>query len=383
MKVSVLQEKLSKGLISVSRVVSSKPTLPVLSNVLLTAKQGQLELFATDLHLGIRISIGAKISKDGAISVPGKVFSELVSSLPASTIKLILNGDVLHITCGSYKGKISGIAAKEFPVLGEVTRKKSFLLDAKKFQTVVEQVALSASSDETRPVLSGVLWMFADKRLQLVATDGYRLSISSVKNSIKKKIDAWRSSVKKVVGDGLVVPARALRDVDRLIDEFGVSEIKVGLASESNMVVFVCGDGEVTSRLIEGTFPNFSKVIPSSQKGTAVISTEPLVQAIRTSAIFARDNANIVNWKLSKGSLMVSSNSPSFGESETTIDIDLSGEEGEIAFNSRYLLDLFSVIKSEKVEFSFSGGLNPGVFRPLGKVKDPFLHLVMPVRVQK
>lgn len=384
MIVSVLQEKLNKGLSAVVRVVPSKPSLPVLSNVLLEVIDGRLRLSGTDLNLGVRIWIGAKVKKEGAISIPAKVMSELVSSFPPETIELELEGDALRIACGSHRARLAGIGASEFPALGKVSQKKEFPLSVESFQTAIARVAFAASSDETRPALSGVLLTYEREKLRLVATDGYRLSLDTLSPSPapQKKSDAWGKMVQTVVGGSLIVPARALVDVARLIDELEVSQVRVGLVSNQNLVVFSLGDGEVSSRLIEGPFPDFSQVLPKEERSTAEIDLEVLEKAVRTASVFARDSANIVRWNLNKDGLTVSANAPSYGESESRVDVSLSGEGGEIAFNSRYLLELFSIFPGERLAFAMNGALDPGVFRPIEK-GSAFTHLVMPVRVQK
>lgn len=382
MEVSVLQEKLAKGLSAIARVVPGKPTLPVLSNVLLEAREGRLQLMATDLNLGMRVWIGAKIGKEGAISVPAKVFGELISSFSPSTVRITSDGESLHVVCDGHKARLAGIAASEYPSLGKLSGKKEFVTAFDQFHKAVEGVAFAASSDETRPVLSGVLWKHEDGSLKLVATDGYRLSLVGLPRVTGKGVEKWRKGVESVVGDGLIIPARALRDVDRLAEELGASEIRVGLVSDQNLVVFSLGDGEVVTRLIEGSFPNFSQVIPSGEKNVAEIELEQLTKAVRTAAIFARDSANIVHWRLAKRELRVSANAPAYGDSESRVEIKLSGEGGEIAFNSRYLLELFSIFPSEKLRFVLNESLDPGVFQPLDESEE-FLHIIMPVRVQK
>lgn len=378
MRLKILQEKLAKNLNSVSRIVPSKPQLPVLSNVLLEAKEGSLQIAATDLNLGIRLSVGAKVKKAGSITVPAKVFDELVSSFSPGTVEMTLKGEVLSIVCGSSRASLSGIAASEFPSLGKISKKKEFEIEASRLQESIERVGFAASSDETRPVLSGVLWTQDKDDLKLVATDGYRLSLVGVETGKGKK---KQGEVSRVVGEGLIIPSRALQDVSRLIDEFGVSDISVGLVSEQNLVVFSFEDGELTTRLIEGSFPNYSQVIPQDEASVAEIELEGLEKAVRTAAVFARDSANIVRWKMSEDKLSISANSPSYGESESQIDISGKGKGGEIAFNSRYLIDLISVFPSERVKFVMNKNLDPGTFRPTDEKTD-FLHLVMPVRVQ-
>jgi DNA polymerase-3 subunit beta len=383
MEISVLQEKLSKGMTSISKVVSSRPTLPILSNVLLVAESGRLQLFATDLNLGIRLWVGSKVKKEGKITVPAKVFSDLVSSFSPSTVNISAKDESLGVSCDGNKVRISGIAASEFPKLGKVSSKKGFTIEAASFKKAVERVVFAASTDETRPILSGVLWRIEGKNIQLVATDGYRLSLAVFNDKKDKGSNKWINTAKKVIGEGIIIPSRAIKDVVRLLDEFGASELRLNLMQDQNLAVFSFGDCEVTTRLIEGKFPNYSQVIPKEQIGVAEIDVELLNKAVRTAAIFARDSANIIHWKIDGDKLVVSANAPSYGESESSVEITMSGDGGEIAFNSRYLLEFLSILSSKTVSLGFKGSLDPGVFHLKGKHKDNFLHLIMPVRVQK
>ena len=382
MVVSVLQEKLVKSLSSILRVVPSRPSLPILSNVLLEAKEGRLRLSATDLNLGMRLWVGAKVKKEGALTVPAKVFSELISSFPPATVEMSVSEESLQIQCGSHKARLAGIAASEYPSLGKISGSKEFVVAANHLQEAVGRVAFAASSDETRPVLSGVLWFFEGGAVKLAATDGYRLSLTALPKTGTKGIEKWRKGARAVLGDGLILPARALRDVERLIEELGATEVTVGVVSDQNLAVFSLGDGEVTTRLIEGSFPNYSQVIPKEEKSVSEIDLESLEKAVRTASVFARDSANIIRWKLAKGGLTISANAPAYGDSESEVEVSLHGPGGEIAFNSRYLLELFSIFPSEKLTFVMNESLDPGIFKPVGKADD-FLHLIMPVRVQK
>lgn len=382
MVASVLQEKLKQGLAAVSRAVSARPSLPVLANVLLEAREGKLRLSGTDLNLGVQLWVGAKVKKEGAISVPAKVFDELVSSLPPGTVEMEVEGGSLRVACLGNKVRLAGIAASEFPSLGKLAGRKEFSLTAEALVEAISRAAFASSSDETRPVLSGVLFSVEGGALQMVATDGYRLSLVRLPGASGKGSDGWKQVAATVIGKGLLIPARALRDVGWLAQELAASEVRVGLVADQNLVAFKMGDGEVTTRLIEGAFPDFAQILPKEEKTSVEIELAALEKAVRTASVFARDSANIVRWKLGKGSLTVSANAPSYGESESMVEVSLSGEGGEIAFNSRYLLELFSIFPSERMQFVMNGALDPGIFRPAGKGAE-FLHLIMPVRVQK
>lgn len=383
MKVEILQEKFSKSLSFIARVVATKPTLPVLANVLIIAQKDGVLLSATDLSLGIKLWVGAKVISEGSITVPAKILGDLVASLPPSTIEVSVEGESLLISCSGNKARLSGISAKEFPSLGEFESKRGFWVEAGEFKKAIERVTVAVSTDETRPILSGVLWKLKERAIQLAATDGYRLSVVQLVAPKEGKQEEWFSSVKKVLEKEIIIPARALKDVERLMEEMSVKRIKVGLVKDQNLMIFKVGDGEITTRLIEGSFPNFEQVIPKEKKGRVEIEVEPLIEAIRTASIFARDSANIIHWKIETERLIISANAPSYGESESNVEIKLDGEGGEIAFNSRYLLDLLSIFPAKKVMFTIKDSLDPGVFESAGEGENKFLHLIMPVRIQK
>lgn len=383
MKLSIIQEKFNTGLAAVLKAVATKPTLPILNNVLIKASGEGLYLTTTDLNIGIKLWVGAKVKKEGEITIPAKILSELIASLPVTTLEIETDGEILTVSCMGNKAKLTGIAASEFPSLGEVAANKGFLIKAEDFSEAVEKVTIAASTDETRPVLSGVLWKVVDKNVQLVATDGYRLSLVSLEAPEEGKEEKWRKTVEEILEKGLIVPARALKDAQRLIEELGVDKLEVNVAKDKNLLIFKIGEGEITTRLIDGAFPNFEQVIPKEEKNVIEIEVEPLIEAVKTAAIFARDSANIVHWKIDNQKIAISANAPAFGESESVVEIENKCEGGEIAFNSRFLIDFFNTLSVKKVNFIMNGSLDPGVFKVGEKGKKGFLHLIMPVRVQK
>ena len=372
MKVLCLQENLNKALSVVSRLVSTKTQLPALGNILIATEKGRLKLSATDLETGISLWLGAKVEKEGGLTLPARVLTELVASLPAGKIDLEAQEEILHLTCEGYKVTLNGSPAKEFPLPPSSPRKPTFSFSPDFFNEAVAQVAFAAAQDEGRPVLTGVKWVRQDKGVFLVATDGYRLSL--------KKTPLEPESL---AGD-LIVPARTLLEVAHAAQgerqEKGEEEITMSLLPGENQASFSFKDMEITTRLIEGEFPDFSKIIPSSFTTKVAIEKEVLLKATRVASIFARDSANIVKWKVEKGRLTVSANSPQVGENASEIEVKTEGEEGEIAFNFRFLLDFLGAVGSEEIIFEMSGALNPGVFKPSDD--DSYLHIIMPVRVQ-
>ncbi|MEA3354974.1 MAG: DNA polymerase III subunit beta [Patescibacteria group bacterium] len=374
MKVSLLQENLAKGVLMVGRVVASKTQLPVLSNILLATEKGKLRVSATNLETGINLWISSKIDKPGKITVPAKVFLELVSSLPKDTIVLETEGERLKVTCGKFKSTINGILAEEFPEVpslksGKKKGTKSFKVKTDILEACVDQVAMAAGIDETRPIFTGVKWEIS-KNIKLAATDGYRLSVKTIKG-----VRSLEKDLKE-----MVVPAKALMELTKIISKVDDEEVLVAVTDKEKQLILALKDVEVVTRLIEGEFPDFEKIIPKTSSTTIELDREELIQAVRVAAIFARDSANIVKFKIIGSDLLISANAPQVGENEVKVNIEKKGEETEIAFNSRYLLEILGLVKAERLTLSMSGPLSPGVFKEVSD-KD-FLHIIMPVRVR-
>jgi DNA polymerase-3 subunit beta len=367
MQFSCLQENLSKGLAIVSRFVSSHPQLPVLANILLSAKEGKLKLGATNLESGINLEIGAKIEKEGGITVPAKTLTEFISSLPADKIEFTLVESNLKISCQNFEASLSGLSATEFPPLPTASGKPSLSFKTEEISLPISQVAFAAAQDESRPVLSGVKIMSSEKGLVLAATDGFRLSVKKLPQPPSSPID-------------LILPARTLIEVARILGEEKEKEFGLEITKEANQAIFSLANAEIVCRLLEGEFPNFEKIIPGSFTSQTIIAKEEFLAAIRTASIFAREAANIIKFKIENGKFQISANAPQVGENITTIEAKTEGEGGEIAFNSRFLLDLLNVVPQEEIVFEMSGPLSPGVFRLVGD--ETFLHIIMPVRVQ-
>lgn len=375
MKASVLQENLSKALVIVSRSVASKAQLPVLNNVLITTDKGRLKLSATNLETGINYWLGAKVEKEGAISIPAKILTEFVSSLPAERVDLEAKESNLSINCGSFKANLMGIPAGEFPAVPTLKDKETILLSSIDLLSSVSQVAFAAAQDEGRPVLTGVLLTIRENKLVLVATDGYRLSFKKMEET--KGVEEVKEFKK-----GLIVPSRTLIEVTKTIGEQDQERgIGLTITPNSNQVIFSSNEAEVVSRLIEGSFPEFEKIIPEKGTTKVVFETNELTRAVRTASIFARESANIVRFKIGKSGVVVSANAPQLGDNVVGIEAKVEGEDNKIAFNSRYLLDFLNAVSSEQLNFEMTSPLNPGIFTPVGD--KSFLHIIMPVRVQE
>ena len=375
MKVSLLQENLAKGVGAVSKMVASKAQLPVLENILITTETGKIKLGATNLETGINLWLRAKVEEKGKITIPARVFTELVNSLPQDTVRLEIEADKLKIGCGTFTASINGIAAEEFPTIPTLsdtkkTKAESFNISKEKLEEAIKQVAFAAGIDEARPIFTGVKIEIKGKQIRLAATDGYRLSV--------KKITGTRE-VEKITE--MVVPARALMALAKLIDQAEEGgEVLVAATDEERQLILAMDSVEIVTRLLEGDFPDFEKIIPASTTTSIELDKDELWQAVRAAAIFARDSANIVKFRIIGSSLKISANAPQVGENEAILEGEKSGEDAEIAFNSRYLLEMLSVVAEERLRLEMTGALNPGVFKIVGD--KSFLHIIMPVRVQ-
>lgn len=370
MKLSILQENFSKGLITASRSVASKPSLPILANILLETEKGQLKLSATNLETGINLWLGAKIEKEGKITIPAKILTEFISSLPPGKIDLEVRQTNLFVSSGLFKASFAGASASEFPKIPTFEEKPILVFKKEFFSPALSQVAFAAASDEGRPVLTGVLLKKEKETISLIATDGYRLSV--------KKAKATTMNLE----DNLLIPAKTLLEVSRIIQEEkgDEKEVKIALSKEKSQVVFALNQIEISSRLIEGEFPDFEKIIPKETTIQAVFDKEEFLRGVKIASIFAREQANIVKLKIEKGNLKISAEMSQIGENESQVEAKTKGEPLEIAFNCRFLLDFLNSCSQEEIVFESSGALNPGVFK--GVEDDSFLHIIMPVRLQ-
>ncbi len=375
MKVSILQENLAKGLNIISRFITSKTQLPILNNVLIKTDNGRLKLSATNLETGINFWLGAKVEKEGEICLPAKVLTEYISSLPPQKVNLELSGNSLKVDCEGYQANFLTSPTTEFPLIPSLGKKPEVSLGIKNLSLIINQVSFAASQDEGRPVLTGVLLRIKKGSLFLAATDGYRLSVKEIKEL--KGVE----KLAKSQGE-LLIPARALTEVSKILTEGEeLSELGLTITSKNNQIIFSTPDVEIISRLIEGKFPDFEKIIPSKGKTQLTMETENLLQAVRTASIFAREAANIIKFVIKNNKLEISSNSPQLGENKIALEVKTEGSGGEIAFNARYLMDFLNSIKSDLINLQMSDALSPGVFSPADD--KSFLHVIMPIRIQE
>ncbi len=375
MKVTVLQETLAHGLSIVSRAVSPRSTLPVLSNVLVATDEGRLRLSATNLELGITCWIGAKIEEEGSTTVPSRTFVDLVGTLPAEQVSLNLNPatQTLNVRAGASITDIKCIDSQEFPPMPVPEMDSAFQINVADFKEIIQQVAFAASSDEARPVLMGVLMNVEGDKLTMAAADGFRLSVrhATLSSSVPQPLSA-------------IIPARALNELARIAAEGG-EMISMVLPKGRGQVVFRVKDTELVAQLIDGVFPDYQQIIPRSYKSRTILSTQSLLKACKQAEIFAREGSNVARFNiktsgdLEPGLVEISAQSEETGSNETVVSATIDGDGLLIAFNVRFLREVLEVVRSPNVALETSAANSPGVIRPVGT--DDFLHVIMPMHL--
>lgn len=377
MKVSLLLENLQKKILFVNHAISTRTQLPVLLNFLITAIKGKLSISATDLEIGIIADIPAKIEKEGVITVPAKTFTELTGTIPFDKITLETNEEGLKLTGDKITTVFQTVPAEDFPKLYEEKGKQILTLKKETVFNDFSKVVFAASPDSERAALSGVLIREQKDGFLLVATDGYRLSLKkqALKNTKKNPPPGEEEPI------SMLVPARVVRELIQMEKDVDGGEVKVYASKEKNQIVFSASDTILIGRLIEAEFPNYEKIIPGDSSTKTVFQRDDLQRAIKAGYVFARQTAGIIKFSIKKDKIIVSANAPSVGKNTIEVDAKTLGEENDIAFNARYLLDFLSNTTSEEISFEMTGPLNPGVFRE--EDDSSFLHLIMPIRVQQ
>jgi DNA polymerase III subunit beta len=380
MKISCLQENLAKGLSTVGRAVAARSTLPVLSNILLETDEGRLRLAATNLEIGISCWIGASIEEEGRITVPARLLTEFVSSLPPAQIDMELaeRTQSLNLKCARYEANIKGIDASEFPEVPTaetIGGRNSLHLNADTFRQMIEQSVFAAATDESRPILTGVLAKFHQGGLTLASADGFRLAVTSADVGVDLDESAK-----------VIIPARALSELVRISD--GDEEtIELVITPNRNQILFHLGNTDVVSQLIEGNFPDYNQIVPKSHSTRTVVSTQELLKTVKVAFLFARDAANIVRFnivpgsELTPGQIVITGTSAELGDNVGEVDATTEGEGIEIAFNARYMIDALSVVGTSEVALETSTSSSPGVIRPVGG--SDFLCVIMPMHITR
>jgi DNA polymerase III subunit beta len=371
MNVSVMQENLARGLGVVGRAVSSRATLPVLANVLLKTENAGLKLTATNLEIGINCWVPGKVTDEGEITVPAKLLTELVSSLPNQRIDLQFSAKdrTLKVTCGGSRSSIKGIEADEFPVVAAIGDTPITTADSRALREALGEVVFAAASDESRPILTGVLTRLAGDRMTLAAADNYRIAVRSL---------ALSQPVTPEIT--IVVPARSYQELIRIMPD-AEEQIEITVTPNKSQILFHVNGIDLVSRLIEGQFPNYEPVIPTGHTSRAVLDREAFLAGARRASIFARDSANIVKIEIGGDAaegVSITAHAADVGDAADALEASVEGQATSIAFNARYLIDVLSNLGADEAALELSGPLAPGVIRGVGK--DDYVHVIMPVR---
>ena len=376
MQVTCLRENLSRGLANVSRAVAARATLPVTQNVLLEGDNGQLKITATNTEISISTWIGASIEGEGTVTVPARMFTDFVNSLPGQTVEIEFQTDPVGVvvTCDKFNGTINGISSEEFPPIPTVDGGASVTIPADTFRGALERVVFAAATDDSRPVLTGVKVELSGDQFTLAAADGFRLAVESGKLG---------ASVDDEVG--VIIPAKTLAEVERLLGD-GSSSVELSIDANGRSAKFRLDTSEVVTALVQGTFPDYEKLIPTSYGTKATVDLSGMVQATRAASIFARDGSGIIRVVVLPGEsdgggiVKIISRAEEVGSNENELDAAVEGEETKVAFNSKFLMDVLNVMNGDDVDLETTTPSSPGVFR--SAKHEGYTHVVMPMFVQ-
>jgi DNA polymerase III subunit beta len=382
MKVSCPQEQFSKGLSVVGRAVSTKTTLPVLNNILLSTETteagGRVKLSATNLEISITVWVNATIEEEGEVTVPARLLSDFVSSLGATdSVHLALDPSnlTLNVKSGRFEANIRGIAAEDFPSLPSVTNPTNVAyITANVLRETVAQVSIAASGDETRPALTGIFTKFEGDQITMASADGFRMAVrnSNLARPVENNFSA-------------LLPARAMQELARILPD-DETEVEITTTANKSQALFKTEGVNFTSSLIEGNFPNYKEIIPKQYTTRTVINTGQLLRAVKVASYFAKDNGgNIVRLTINPGQdltpgyITMTANAQEVGDNKSEIDATVDGGETQIAFNAKYLGDVLNVISTSEVAIELQSPSNPGVIKPVGK--EDYVHVIMPMHL--
>ena len=362
MKLQVTQENLNKALSSVARIANTRGTLPILANVVLRTVGTRLTIAATNLDIAITHYIGSKVSEEGSITVPARLMQDFVGSLPSGVIELKLDDYKLLITTDQYNSVINGVSAEEFPVMPAIAEGKNLVIPAKSLKKGLQQVLVAASNDEARPVLTGLYMHTTGGKMYIASTDSYRLA--------EKEIMSLSEDL------NLLIPASSMQELLRII---GDQDTDIEIIYDDQQVLFKVGEVELMTRLIDGTYPDYKKLIPTDFAVTAKLKRSDFVNITKVSSLFAKESAGSVTIHVDsdKQAVSIRSVASQLGENTAQANAEVSSE-GSITLNSRYLLDALGTLSSDEVVLCFNGKLEPCVLKE-AKASD-YIHVIMPLK---
>lgn len=374
MKITSLQENLKSGLLITSHIAGKNVNLPILNNVLIEVRDGNINLISTDLEIGIISSVRGKIEKDGVFTVDAKVISEFISLLPNKKVEIERKDNNLMVKSDNYHTVIKGQEAEEFPLIPKIEKKEHFKVKANEFRKALSQVIFAVSNSETRLELTGVLFNFSNGKIYLAATDSYRLAEKEILVESNTKEDRK-----------LIVPAKTLLELMRIMSAVKNEDLNeennfIEFYITDNQILFTIGNTELISRLIEGQYPDYKQIIPTISDTLAVISREELLRAVKAAAIFSKTGVNDINldFPLGKNKIIISSASSQTGENITELDAIVSGKDNSIVVNYRYLIDGINNTEGDNIRINIVDGNTPCVLKP--EKADDYVYLIMPIK---
>ncbi len=357
----------------VSRAVSTRSTLPILSNILFSTDQGRLKLVATNLELGITTWVGAEIESEGSTTIPSRLLTDFVASLPNEKVRIeTLDGEKVRVSCGHSSADILGMNPEDFPTIPTVSDEPTIRVEPSVLKEMIGQVVFAAAGDDSRPVLAGVLMRFEEGTLTMAAADGFRLAVKH------HAVDQLPEPI------SVIVPAKALDALARLIGD-SAEPIEITVTPNRSQVMFHGENVDIISRLVDGNFPNFNQIIPKQYATRTILDTQEFLQAARRASIFARDSSNAVRLQLepgddqSAGKVVISATAAEIGSGADELAATVEGDGGQIAFNAKYLTDVLSVIGTGQVALETQAPNAPGVIKPVGN--DAYTHVIMPMHL--
>jgi DNA polymerase-3 subunit beta len=369
MNFTITRQNLHQGLAAVSASIPTKTTLPVLSNILLEAREGGIWMSGTDLDVAVRVQVPADVKEPGNLTAPGKKLQEIARELPDRPVEMVARGDQLELRCGRSAFKLNGLPSDEFPSLPSVEFESGWSITGKELQNLIHHTAFAVSNEESRPILNGVLWELRDGRMQMVATNGHRLARMAVPAGPATATSA-----------DFIVPPAALQQVQRLFK----ADDELEVAKEGNHLGFRSSGTEVYTRLIEGTYPNYEQVIPKDNDKYAIVDKGSLESAVRRMAIVASDQTHRIRLVFDEGRVRLDVLTPDLGEGEDELELEFQGEELEIGFNANYLLEVLRYMPTDEVKLTFKAPERAATIEPVvpeGEEGLDYLCLVMPLRL--
>lgn len=375
MKITARQEQLSQALRVAGRAVAARSPLPITANVLVATEGGRLKISATNLEIAITTWIDATVAIEGGITLPARLLSEFVDTLPAEPVELSVKegSHSANVRSSRFEATIRGMGADDFPVIPAAGEEAAATVDAKQLKDMLDQVVFAAAMDDTRPVLTGVLATFSGNQITLTATNGFRLATRAGELSSASAGDF-----------SIIIPAKTLNELARILPD-GDAPVQIAVTPNRNQVVFRTDDLHVVSRLVEGTYPNYRQIIPTKFSTRVVVSTDELMKATKIASFFSRDNSNIITLEVQPGgeagvgSVVVSGAAAELGEDRGELDAVVNGGETRISFNSRYVSDVLGVLHADQVGLELTGPNSAAVFKPIDAAD--YTHVVMPMHV--